>query len=183
MAGLNSYDDLKNEIQLWLEREGEPALVDRLPTIIQLAEAWMNRQLRGYQREVTGTVETDTAGKVALPLGATRVKSVSLNGRPYRFALSGNTLTIAGAGAATFDIVYMSKLAPLSGTNQTNWLLQEAPDVYLSACLSRASLFSENLTMGPVYESQAQAFLSELNSQGVVAQYGQESLTIPGPVP
>ncbi|UXN74502.1 hypothetical protein N8D56_05010 [Devosia sp. A8/3-2] len=177
MAGLNSYNDLTNEIQQWLEREGEPALVDRIPTIIQMAESWLNRKLQGYQREVTGTLTTDTDGKVAMPPGATAIVSVDYAGRPYRFKLSGNTLTVSNGASRTFDVVYNSRLVPLSAGNQTNWLLQIAPDAYLYACLGQASVFLENVQMAAVYSSQAANILSEFNLQITAAQYGQRSLT------
>lgn len=177
MAGLNSYDDLKSEIQQWLEREDEPALVDRIPTIVQVAESWLNRKLQGYQREVTGTLTTDTDGKAALPAGATAIVSLDYAGRPYRFKLSGDTLTVSNGASRTFDVVYNSRLVPLSDGNQTNWLMQIAPDAYLYSCLGQASVFLESVQMAAVYSSQAANILSELNLQSVAAQYGQRSLT------
>jgi len=183
MAKLTSFDGLKTEIQAWLEREGEPALVARLDTIIQMAESWLNRKLNGYQREVACPLTTDADGKVALPTGATAVKSVTYLTRPYAFALSGNTIKIADGASRTFDVVYMSRLTSLGPANATNWLLQIAPDAYLQACLGQASLFLENVQMAAVYRGEAVEILKDLNLQSTAAQYGMASLTIPGQVP
>ncbi|PXA16740.1 hypothetical protein DD876_13330, partial [Staphylococcus pseudintermedius] len=39
------------------------------------------------------------------------------------------------------EILYYAKIPPLSTTNQTNWLIESHPDVYLSQCMLNARRF------------------------------------------
>lgn len=183
MPAITDYDSLQEEVAGWLEREGDTSLTDRLPSIIQAAEGWFNRKLGGYQREVATTLNTDASGTVALPAGFVSVKTVERDGRPWPWRLSGKSIQMVAAGVGSFDLVYASRLVALSGDNTTNWLLEDAPDAYLYACMAQASVMLENFTSAAIYASQAETILSDLNLQSTAAQFGMASLSIPGVVP
>ena len=46
--------------------------------------------------------------------------------------------------AYTFEVLYYSRIAPLSSTNQTNWLTQNAPNAMLFGTLLQAMPFLKN---------------------------------------
>ena len=46
--------------------------------------------------------------------------------------------------AYTFEVLYYERIAPLSSTNQTNWLTQYAPNAMLYGTLLQAMLFLKN---------------------------------------
>lgn len=177
MAVVTDFASLKTAIQKWMEKEGEPALLNQLDTIVQMAEAWLSRRLRGYQREVTGTVLLDAEGKAAIPAGTLAVKSIAGNGVPLAFSLSGATLSVEGARSATLDMVSIVRLPALGDANPSNWLMQEAPDAYLYASLAQANIFLEAAQNAALYLSQASEILADLNLTGLAAQYGMASLT------
>jgi len=184
MAEMSTHDDLVTEIQLWLEREGDTDLINRIPTIIQMAESWLNRELNGYQREVTGTITTDASGYADLPTGFISLVAMSYGGQPYRtYSLGGGQIYVADGSSRTLDVIYRSRLPGLSDSNPTNWLLEIAPDAYLYACLSQASVFLENVQGAALYASQASNILSSLNLQSIAAQFGGAGLRSRGVTP
>ena len=176
---ITDYTSLKEAVLAWLEREGDTALSGQINTIISLAESWLRRQLAGYQREIATTLTTDGTGAVALPIDFIGVKGVSLANVPYSYSISGTTLVVARGASRTFDVVYYGKLPGLSETNPTNWLLSLAPDVYLYACLARASAFAQDWQNAAIYEGNATEALTQVNMQNAVAQYGRSGMNLP----
>lgn len=180
---LSNFTELKAEILEFLERTGDAAVTGRLDTIVPLAESWINRRLGGYQREIKVTLIADAVGDIALPVGFTGVKTISMNRRPYRYSVSGSTLTVESGANGTFDLVYLSRLVPLTDANPTNWLLDAAPDAYLDACLMRACIFLQDAAAAQGYGGTAGDSLDELTKQNMAAQYSNASLKIAGQVP
>lgn len=180
---ITDRQSLEAVILAWLERDGDTALEGQVGTIIQNAESWLNRKLLGYQREVVGTLAVDADGYAALPTGALGIAGISYLGIPKRFQVSGTQIYVPNYGNYTLDIVYYSKLMPLEDDADTNWLLEVAPDAYLYACLSQASIFAQDIQNASVYASQAEGILNELILQNTVAQYGRAGLSLPRHAP
>lgn len=180
---ISNYAELKAEILSFLEREGDSKVTPKLDTIIALAESWINRRLRGYQREVTASVTADAAGIVPLPAGFVGARSVSMNGRPAAYSMTGTSLVIERGADGTFDLVYLVRLAPLSLLVPTNWLLQAAPDAYLDACLMRASILLQDPEGAAAYGGSAASAIDELTVQNTIAQYANARFTMPVQVP
>jgi hypothetical protein len=66
-------------------------------------------------------------------------------GSPRYVAVSGNTFRVwpdPGTGIYTVTVRYYGKLSTPSGTTSTNYILTNAPGVYLNGCLLEASLFT-----------------------------------------
>lgn len=62
-------------------------------------------------------------------------------GQPRYFTIIGSEIELASTPDAnyTIEMVYRNKLTPLNVDNASNWLLQEAPDLYLYGVLLEAS--------------------------------------------
>lgn len=151
-----TYATLQTDIAGYLHRTD---LTASIPGFIALAEAYMLRELA--LREVETSVSGVTAGAViALPADfASLVRlTVTYGGVEYDLDYSVQPMSHAGSvpqsyriesnalrlfpeptSGYTYTLYYRATIAPLSGTVTTNWLLTNAPDLYLYAsCLEGA---------------------------------------------
>ena len=120
------YAGLKAEIQNFLDNDN-PNLVAAIPTFISDAEVWLGRNLHVRDMEcVTPTplvpagVTEDTIGIYDLPSDWGGSKSITINGD-------------------NLILHYWRKIPALSDSNTTNWLLTDAPDVYLYGSLMQSA--------------------------------------------
>jgi hypothetical protein len=171
-----NYTSLKASIQSWSERSYDGAQLDEF---IANAEAQIRRRLVGYQREIATTFAVDANGSIALPADFIAMRSVYLGAVPYRYAISGTTLTIEDGASQSFDVVYLGKLPALGSSTATNWLTDAAPDVYLLLCQAQQRAFEEEYGTAAGLEATGLARLDELGLQNTVAQYGRQGLSLP----
>ncbi len=150
---LANYADLQTSVASWLHRGNLTAMI---PDFINLAEAKINREvrIRAMEQVATGTV----AASVALPTGfvemialtvstgnktwpLTYVPPAELNtesSAPYRYSIVGDNLLFATIGTGyTYSLTYYEKFDALS--TGVNWLITNAPDIYLYATLLEAA--------------------------------------------
>lgn len=161
---LSTYAELKTAIQTWLGRPGDTTLA--LADFIALCEARVSRDLRvrAMEERVTATVSTQY---VALPPGFLEMRNFQLNtnpvtslslmspeqidsinagsesGRPRVYAIIGNEIQLAPTPDAEYEaeMTYWKRITPLSDAAPTNWLLENAPDVYLFGALAESAPF------------------------------------------
>ncbi|MFZ9767193.1 MAG: phage adaptor protein [Candidatus Limnocylindrus sp.] len=156
---LTTYSALTSAIEDFLLR---PDLTATIPTFVELAEARLNRDLRVRQMikrsqasldtqftllptdfleaqnfEIVSTAPTYSLEPVTLQTVDRYRSATAAPGRPKVFAVAGNTLEVAPSPDATYtgELVYYSKIPALSVSNASNWLLLQAPDVYLYGSL------------------------------------------------
>ena len=170
------FAGLKDAINRWSERSYDD---DQLNEFIELAEANIRRRLSGYQREITTTLTTDANGQVALPSDFLGFVGVSFGDKPYRYSISGSTLTVNDGASRVFDVVYYGSLPSLSASNTSNWLIETAPDVYLWLVKAQAREFNEEWELATGLEAKGLAALADLNLQNTVAQYGRAGMNLP----
>jgi len=86
------------------------------------------------------------------------------SGKPLYFTVVGNQFRLLPIpdGAYTAELVYYAKLTKLSSTVATNWLLTQAPDVYLYGALLQAAPYLQDDARIPVWSSLYQAGLDQL---------------------
>lgn len=160
-----TFAELKTEVENWLDRSDLTSKVDEF---ITLAEARFNRDfveknIRKMTTEADLTVDGQT---VALPSDFLKIRRLYLNTSPIRELeyLSPNSFWKAWAGSQTGkprvytiegtnilfgdtpDATYTGKLLyyqkiPDLATNDTNWLLVDAPDIYLYGTLIAAQSY------------------------------------------
>ena len=160
---LTTYSELKSSVADWLNRTDLTAVV---PDFISLAEAQIERTLRTRQMIVRATASIDTEYS-AVPADFLETKSIKLNtspvtalqfesidamdqlkatayiaaGKPHYFSIVGGQIRVLPVPDSTYtaELTYYAKLSKLSNTNTTNWLLTQAPDVYLYGSLMQAA--------------------------------------------
>ncbi len=168
-----TYDTLTSTVLQYLERK-DKAVVDAVPTFITLAEFEIAEQIKtlGQLQVAESTMLADNA-LLQKPARwrKTVSMSVKVNGkkqpvllRKYEYLKNywpdsnqtGVPLYYADTNwdhwylAPTpdqdyeFEVLYYERIAPLSSTNQTNWLTQNAPNAMLFGTLLQAMPFLKN---------------------------------------
>lgn len=156
-----TYTELLSAVADLMHRDD---LTASIPTFVMLAEAKLNRHLRVRQMEMVlpvtpivdnvVTLASDVAdvkllwvpgyeGTPLKPQALDAVVSAGTQGLPTLYARRGaSDLYFNGAGDVQ-GVVYQ-KLPALSGSNLTNWLIDEAPDVYLYGTLVQAAIYTKD---------------------------------------
>lgn len=183
---LSTYTELKASIADWLNRTDLTSVV---PDFIALAEAQIERTLRTRQMIVRATASIDTEYS-AVPADFLETKSIKLNtnpvtalvfesidaldslksttyispGRPGYFGIVGGQIRVLPVPDSTYtaELIYYAKLSKLSGTNANNWLLTQAPDVYLYGSLMQAAPYLKDDSRIPVWAAIYTRGLEEL---------------------
>jgi hypothetical protein len=147
-----NYTDLQTAVVSYYKRG---SIATSIPAWIALAEAYLFRELdvKSLSVVVTGTT---TGGLITVPadfLSVVRL-TVTQDGTerkldyipapsegtetgmaPYGYSVQGEALRLhppSGTGQA-YTLHYTPKVEALSGTNPTNWILENAADLYLYA--------------------------------------------------
>ena len=161
-----TYTTLKTAIAENMHRTD---LTTKIPDFIALAETFMFRELNIRDLE-TSTTGTTTGGLITLPAdfaylvkvtttyggreytldyGGDPRAETATSGLPYGYVMESGGLRLypeAGTGYA-YKIYYGADVAPLSGSVSTNWLLDNAYDLYLHASLVEAHRYSQDNEM------------------------------------
>lgn len=204
------YAGLQNAVAQWLNRDDLKDAIPAFITLcesklkrklrdatvqksVPLATAAFNlpddcAQLRSV-RLVTGVPRWDKPLDVMTPelLDVHRTRNMQ-TGRPRYAAIlagpAGQTLLVAPAPdqVYTAELTYFYKLVPLSDTNPTNRVLQEAPDAYLYGALMEAEPFLENDERLPLWTSKYTEAVSDLNLARTRAEYGASPQPVGLPV-
>ena len=198
---LDTYDGLKAEIALWLNRED---LTVQIATFIRLLEARANRVLRTHDM-VTRLPVTTADGAFAVPSDwketisltlapgpslplefvnidmAEQVRAIPTNdGKPPHFYThEGGQFFLVPAPSASTDLVlvYRAAIPALATDNQTNWLLTKSPDLYLYGSLAAAEPYLKNDERMPLWKSQADQALIDMQYEAERASFPQGKLT------
>lgn len=198
---LSSYDGLLLVAQRWLDRDD---LTDRVPDFIRLAEARFRRVIRNPQREVDLTISL--SGTTALPSGFDSARSLTCadllpptidqvtpevfrertryDGERSVFAIVAGNILIAPSPSTPISakLIYNATIPALSISNQSNWLLEDHPDIYLFATLLQAEFYGWNDDRLPMLKGAVDEFLAELEEQGKRRRYGPGPLVARPPV-
>jgi len=168
-----TYDSLTSTVLQYLERR-DRAVVDAVPTFITLAEFEIAEQIKtlGQLQVAESTMLADNA-LLQKPARwrKTVSMSVTVNGkkqpvllRKYEYLKNywpdSSQTDVPLYYADTdwdhwfiaptpdqdyeFEVLYYERIAPLSSTNQTNWLTQNAPNAMLFGTLLQAMPFLKN---------------------------------------
>jgi len=165
---ISNYTELKTAVANWLDRDD---LTDRIPEFIALAEARFNRVLRIRAMESKQTAST-VAGQqnLALPARFVQMRNVQINtspvtpmqyvtpeifdrlyggsssGTPKFYTVIANELQLGPTpdSVQTIEMLFYETFQALSDANPTNWVITNAPDVYLYGALLEAEPFIMN---------------------------------------
>lgn len=182
-----NYSELQTEIAAYLHRGDLSA---KIPTFIGMAEAYLFRELNVKELQTTATLTT-TGEYASLPADfSSLVKLEGVSGditytldyqsepestsgvvTPAKFAFENGQIRVFGAGTGTsLTLYYVPKISALSVSNTTNWLLDNAQDVYLFAsCLEGAKYIrAADLvsTLTPMVNDKVEALKRYIDRKG-----------------
>lgn len=161
---ISTYAELQTAVTNWIDRSD---VSSRVPEFIALCEDSLNKRLRlrGMESRATATVSEEY---VSLPTGFLEMRNFQLNtspkqilrfvtpeyidtfwagsvtGQPKVYTFIGGEIQLAPApgGSYTAEMTYYVKLD--LATDSTNWVLTNAPSVYLYGTLLQAEPFLKN---------------------------------------
>lgn len=183
-----NYSDLQNSIAYWLHR-GD--LTSIIPDFITLAEAKLNRRLRlrAMENTATGTV----AQTVSLPTGYVGMRSLTVsagstsypliyvppsevqgtNDAPLNYSIIGDSIHFEPYSSSySYSLTYYKAFDALS--SGVNWLITNAPDVYLYATLLEASPYIKDADRTAIHAQQLEAAIQALEASDKKDRYGSD---------
>ena len=190
---ITTYAQLQTATANWLDRTD---LTSRIPEFIELAEANFNRVIRQPDMiakddsfSIAGrytTLPTDTLEIIRIVVDLTPVIVLeyltpeeisqrrivmSSTGKPYYFTMIGgssNQLEVLPSPDSTYtsSIVYYTRIAALSDSATSNWLLAAHPDIYLFGTLVEAEPYLKNDERMPMWTTRLDKALNALGLQG-----------------
>lgn len=189
---INSYSTLCDAVARWTYRDD---LTDVIPDFVALAESRINRDLilRVMEKTATGTLSGATFAAPS-DLGITQRLSIAADSRivelryvapetisqyssgtglPQMYTLIGGNIQVIPApdGAYTYTLNYMGDLPHLSATQTTNWLILNAPDVYLYASLLEAAPYLQDDARVPLWSQAYQEAVASVQQVDDAARY------------
>lgn len=189
---INSYSTLCDAVGRWLYRDD---LTDVIPDFIALAESRINRdlQVRAMETSATGTLSGAT---FSLPSNLTIAQRLSIQADsqeielryvapemiskysagtdlPQMYTIIGGQAKVIPApdGTYTYTFYYMADFPALSATQTTNWLILNAPDVYLYAALLEAAPYLQDDARLALWTQQYQIAVQNVQEVDDAARY------------
>ena len=190
---ITTYAQLQTATANWLDRTDLSA---RIPEFIELAEANFNRVSRQPDMiakddsfSIAGrytTLPANTLEIIRIVVDLTPVIVLeyltpeeisqrrivmSSTGKPYYFTMIGgssNQLEVLPSPDSTYtsSIVYYTRIAALSDSATSNWLLAAHPDIYLFGTLVEAEPSLKNDERMPMWTTRLDKALNALGLQG-----------------
>lgn len=188
---LDTYTGLKSLVADFLNRDD---LTAQIPDFITLCEAKIARKVRRktirndafaiaaeattlpadcaelrYVLPLTGSPARDQPLKVATPamLADWRSLTSGVSDVPRVFTVIDDKLLVAPppSQSCTYRVIYFQKLVPLSGSNASNTVLAEAPDIYLYGTLAEAAPYLEHDERLALWKGLFEEAIDDLNDK------------------
>ena len=184
---ISTFLALRTEIATWLNRTD--LTTANLSMFVMAAESDIRNdiEVRDSEQIATGTLVAD--GFTA-PTGWLYTRLLSVDGKVIQYlppeqyqvkvdnSSTGGWYTISGSefqivGGNGFDYIhkYMASIAALSADGDSNWVLANAPEVYLWAGCKYGSVFLRDPAGASGYDTLYQAAVTKLNKRERQAKY------------
>lgn len=201
-----TYDSLTSTVLQYLERN-DAAVVNAIPVFITLAEFEIAEQIKTLgQLQIAESTMTAADPLLQKPARwrKTVSMSVTVNGvkqpvllRKYEYLKNywpdstqtdvplfyADTnwdhwyLAPTPDQAYDFEVLYYERLAPLSSTNQTNWLTQNAPNAMLFGTLLQAMPFLKN-DQRQIFQQKYTESLQALKAEDIARVGDRQSVAV-----
>lgn len=198
---ISTYAELKTAIADFVNRDD---LTSIIPTFIALAEADIARKLRHWRMEVRSTatisgqfseVPSDWMETIRFRLTTRnaplrlisqadliqrRYATEDATGTPQYYAHTGGQFEFFPTPDGNYDaeLLYYGKPTALSDSNTSNWLLTQAPDVYLYGSLMHSAPYLQEDARTAVWAQLYAAALETLNRDGERASWSGTGLVM-----
>lgn len=201
-----TYDSLTSTVLQYLERR-DASVVDTIPTFISLAEFEIAQEIKtlGQLQVAESTMTADNA-LLQKPARWRKTVSMSVTVagkkqpvylRKYEYLKNywpdadqtdvplyyADTdwehwyIAPTPDQAYAFEVLYYERIAPLSSTNQTNWLTQNAPNAMLFGTLLQAMQFLKN-DQRTIFQQKYTEALQSLKSEDVARVGDRQAVAV-----
>ena len=200
-----NYTALKTEIAEFLNRDD---LTSIIPTFISLAESEFQRVFRHWKMEARTSgqqsagdqymqIPADWLETIRLHLTGNGTSAVTLMSRsamadiraknenastmaPYYYCHADSQFELYPTPSedTDFELLYYQKIPVLSASNATNWLLDEAPDVYLYGALKHSAPYLAEDARVAVWEKMYSDAVIATNMAAEKARYSGSGMTL-----
>jgi len=192
--GINNYGDLKEKTALWLNRTN---LTDSLPDFVRLAETTIRRDVRTRVQEI---YLSDTATDATIPspdllldvrrlVVAGRRKTYitpddyadldAASSQADHFTIIGESIyVLGGTTGAAYTMLYWKAFEAFVEDTDSNWLLQNAPEVYLWASCKEGAEFLKDFEAADRFQGKYNAAAAALNSSEKNMRYSGSSMVV-----
>lgn len=160
---ITNYTELKTAIQNWLDNDN-PNLVAEIPTFIQLLESEASRELQTWELECKSTHPIVPTGTVDADRG---VYDLPVDWEGARYILR---------RADLIEMLYGQRIAALSDSNVTNWMLDKHPDFYLFGSLAMAESWLKNDPRIPQWAAAAEVAKKQIQIANQSQRYSGDQL-------
>ena len=201
---ITNYTNLQTAIADFLNRDD---LTSVIPTFIQLAEAQMQREIRHWKMETRASgqqsagdqymqIPTDWLETIRLHLTGNGTSAVTMTSRaamadiraknedastvaPYLYCHADSQFELYPTPSedTDFELLYYQKIPDLA-SNTTNWLLSDAPDVYLYGSLLHSAPYLAEDARVAVWAQMYSAAVQNVNSASEQARYSGSGMTL-----
>lgn len=201
-----TYDSLTSTVLQYLERK-DASVVNAIPTFISLAEFEIALEIKTLGQlqvaEATTTVGNPVLQKPArwrktVSMNITKADTArpvflrkyeylknywpdaSLTSTPEFYADTDWEhwyLAPTPDAAYSFEVLYYERISPLSSTNQTNWLTQNAPNAMLFGTLLQAMQFLKN-DQRTVFQQKYTEALQALKAEDVARVGDRQAIAV-----
>lgn len=203
----DTYTNLKAEIADYLARDDLDAKIPSFVTLTE-AKLNRELYVRQMEVRETSVVDTTSSEPefISLPTDFQTMRRIRLNGvsgkpqlaflptaaldeyrasignitgQPKYFTVFGDEMEFAPTPdqAYTLEMVYRASI-PALATNETNWLLTLAPDVYLYGALLEAMPYTKNDDRAALWVSAYASAIDSLNRLGMASTFNAGPLVV-----
>jgi hypothetical protein len=192
---LSTYAELKTAVATWCRRTD---LTTQIVDFVKLAESQIRRDVRCRAMEtlVSGTLAADEV--LAQPTRFLEARRLTVNGDVYEYVDTGTYSTLSswdsqelkftnvgtdiyilnGLTGDDYTLLYWQGFAAFSADSDTNWLLTNAPEIYLSGALQQAGIFLSDDEMMAKHAAIYQVSVKNLKSTEQRSQYSGSRLEV-----
>ena len=200
---LTTYTELKASIADFLNRDDLTAVI---PDFITLAESQINRDVRHWKMEARSSGQQDASDQhMQIPsdwvetirlhitgsgtsvinlisrdaMADKRAAAEDTSGTPVCYTHSDSQFEFYPTPDATtnLELLYYQKIPSLS-SNSDNWLLLEAPDVYLYGSLIHSASYLAEDERVAIWAQMYSAAVARLNEASELARYSGSGLKL-----
>jgi hypothetical protein len=199
---MTTHAILKADIQDWLL---ESDLSTVIPSFVRLAETSIRRDVRVRAMETSATL-TIVDGVAPLPANFIQARRLILDnglswaldyvppdvlysakmnnesGSAIAYTIEGCNVVFRPKASESAKMLYLAAFAPLSGEQDTNWLLTNAYDVYLYGALRHTAPYLKEDPRVATWNSAYQEAVASLNKQETYSRISGSALRVLGAV-
>lgn len=191
----DSYDSLQADIAAYVQRNN---LSDQIPLFIKMAETKLRRVMTKFPQQFAEPytiVPAVGTTLVAYPSDFGMISKVEYGNRTLRYIPPESTsknrsqfisseytlrpdgvyLQMVANGQTPLTIYYYSLMPSLSDLNESNWVLEDYPDIYLYASLVEAFMYIGDDASVQKYSAALSGAVSDASAQVVKARTPQDT--------